>query len=102
MNGIDPSEVMHRQARRRNRRAIRAGRVELNRGAVPGLSFGAGTFDAVASVNNVMLWEPLDAGAQEVYRALKDGGRLAIAVHDWVVPSTHAWSRASKPPVSVR
>jgi SAM-dependent methyltransferase len=88
--GIDPSDVMLSQARRRNRTAIRARRVELSRQSVPGMSFDAGTFDAVASVNNVMLWESLDAGTREVYRVLKDGGRLAIAVHDWVVPEPRA------------
>jgi SAM-dependent methyltransferase len=88
--GIDPSETMLAQARRRNRSAIRAGRVELSRQSVPGLSFDANTFDAVASLNNVMLWEPLDEGMRDVYRVLRDGGRLAIAVHDWVVPEPRA------------
>lgn len=79
--GIDPSPVMLRQARRRNTGAIRSGRVELKQGGVSALPFGDQRFDKVLSVNNVMMWPDLQANLQEVYRVLKPGGLLVIALN---------------------
>ncbi len=87
--GIDPSEVMLAQARRRNRRAVRNGRVALGLGSVPGLDID-GPFDAAVSLNNVMLWDGLDAGVRDLARVLRPHGQLLIGVHDWVVPEPRA------------
>lgn len=43
--GVDFSEVMVQQARKRNSAAIRARRVQLKLGAVSALPYGDGTFD---------------------------------------------------------
>lgn len=79
--GIDPSDVMLRQASRRNRAALAAGRLELRPGTAAQLPWRDATFDAVLSVNNVLLWEPFDASLGEVARVLRPGGRFVLALN---------------------
>jgi ubiquinone/menaquinone biosynthesis C-methylase UbiE len=57
VDGIDHSEVMLRQATRRNAAAIAAGRVSLARASVEQLppSLG-GPFDAIFTVNSLGFW----------------------------------------------
>src|SRR5690349_17567446 len=58
--GVDHSQVMIRQARRRNRTAVRAGRVRLIHTPVESLStsdsISDGPFDAALAVNTVGVW----------------------------------------------
>jgi SAM-dependent methyltransferase len=54
--GVDHSQVMIRQARRRNRAAIRAGRVRLIHTPVQSLSISDGPFNAALAVNTVGMW----------------------------------------------
>src|SRR5919197_462989 len=54
--GVDHSQVMIRQARRRNRAAIQAGRVRLIHAPVERLHVDDAPFDAALAVNNVGLW----------------------------------------------
>ncbi len=82
VSGIDPSDVMLRQASRRNRRAIQQGRVELRLGTASELPWPDAYFDAVISVNNVMLWN-LEKDMLEVRRVLHGEGRLVIGLHQW-------------------
>jgi ubiquinone/menaquinone biosynthesis C-methylase UbiE len=82
--GIDPSVVMLTQASRRNRRAIREGRVELREGTASCLPCNDGWFDAVVSVNNIREWPNLSGDLAEIRRVLTPRGRLSIAVHAWV------------------
>ncbi|MFJ6673444.1 class I SAM-dependent methyltransferase [Actinosynnema sp. NPDC091369] len=76
--GVDHSAVMVSQARRRNRLAIRAGRVRLVHGSVEGLSIGDGSFDAALAVNTVGMWPDPATRLRELARALRPGGRLAL------------------------
>ena len=63
--GLDHSPVMVRQAARRNRAAVRAGRVDLRCGSVDDRDaldgFGA-TFDKVLAVNVVGFWPTRSGG----------------------------------------
>ena len=78
--GVDQSGVMVEQARRRNADAIRAGRVELHAGDAGSLAFPDGSFDKAFSINSAQFWpEPL-AVTRELYRVLRPGGRLVLAV----------------------
>jgi ubiquinone/menaquinone biosynthesis C-methylase UbiE len=78
--GIDHSEVMLRQATRRNAAAIRAGRVTLTRGTVeellPALD---GPFDAILAVNSLGFWRAPTERLEELRRRLTSGGHIAIA-----------------------
>jgi SAM-dependent methyltransferase len=76
--GVDHSRVMIRQARRRNRAAIRAGRVRLVHTPVQSLSLGDGPFDAALAVNTVGMWPDPTARLRELARLLRPGGRIAV------------------------
>jgi ubiquinone/menaquinone biosynthesis C-methylase UbiE len=78
--GIDHSEVMLRQATKRNASAMAAGQVSLTSASVDQLppSFG-GPFDAILAVNSVGFWPIPTERLRELRRRLRSGGRIAIA-----------------------
>jgi ubiquinone/menaquinone biosynthesis C-methylase UbiE len=78
--GIDHSEVMLRQATRRNASAIAAGRVSLSRASVDRLPPSLdGPFDAILAVNSLGFWPAPSERLDELRRRLRPGGRIAIA-----------------------
>ena len=77
--GLDRSDVMLRQATRRNAAAIRAGRVTLTVGAVEQLPPTLeGPFDAVLAVNSLGFWTAPAERLEDLRRRLAPGGRIAI------------------------
>ncbi|WP_134665334.1 MULTISPECIES: class I SAM-dependent methyltransferase [unclassified Amycolatopsis] len=76
--GVDHSSVMIRQARHRNRSAVRAGRVRLVCASVENLAFGEGPFDAALAVNTLGMWPEPVARLRELTRLLRPGGRIAL------------------------
>jgi ubiquinone/menaquinone biosynthesis C-methylase UbiE len=86
--GVDPSLAMWRQARRRNRRAVHHGRVELRRGIAEALPWPPETFSRAFSVNSFHEWvEPL-CGLMEIHRVLCPGGLLVLTTRArWLRPS---------------
>ncbi|WP_433709589.1 class I SAM-dependent methyltransferase [Nocardia sp. CA-084685] len=80
VHGIDHSDVMLRQARRRNATAIAAGRVNLDRASVEQLppSIRPG-LDAVLAVNSLGHWPAPAERLIELRQLLKPGGCIAIA-----------------------
>lgn len=85
--GIDHSETMIRQARRRNDRGLRQGRIELRQADVVALPFETGSFDKVWAINSLHHWPDQLAGLKECWRVLKPGGLLAIMEQP---PGTHS------------
>ncbi len=77
--GMDHSEVMVREASRRNAAAIRAGRVTLVLASVeqipPALD---GPFDAIIAVNSLGFWPAPAERLAELRQRLAPGGRIAI------------------------
>ncbi|WP_084210593.1 class I SAM-dependent methyltransferase [Pseudonocardia acaciae] len=93
--GVDHSPVMIRQAGRRNRAAIRAGRVRLVHTPVESLSLGDGPFDAALAVNTVGMWPDPTARLREIGRLLRPGGRIAVVSQPRCPGATAATSEAA-------
>ncbi len=77
--GVDHSEVMLSQARRRNARAIRAGRVDLRLGNVEQLSSFDIRFDKIFAVNSMGFWQDPVTCLRALRALLRPGGRIAVA-----------------------
>jgi ubiquinone/menaquinone biosynthesis C-methylase UbiE len=90
--GVDPSRVMYRQAKRRNRKAIREGRVELQRKSVADLPYGNNCFDKVFAINSYHHWpQPQETNLKEILRVLKPGGQVYITEQPhWVANEIEA------------
>ncbi len=82
--GVDRSETMLAMASRRNRGALRAGRVELRCAGVDALPFPDGYVDKVLAVNSVQFWPGPGRSLAEVRRVHRPGGvlLLGIRLHD--------------------
>ena len=77
--GVDRSDVMLRQATRRNAAAIRAGRVTLAVGTVEDLPPALqGPFDTILAVNSLGFWTAPVERLEELRGRLTPGGRIAI------------------------
>jgi SAM-dependent methyltransferase len=77
--GVDHSEVMVRQATRRNASAVRAGRVDLRLGTAEDLPAFDAPFDKILAVNSLMFWDAPGARLKELGDLLRPGGQIAIA-----------------------
>jgi ubiquinone/menaquinone biosynthesis C-methylase UbiE len=76
--GVDHSEVMLRQARRRNRAAVGAGRVALRCASAERLPTFEEPFDKVLAVNNMGMWREPDERLRELRGLMRSGGRIAL------------------------
>jgi ubiquinone/menaquinone biosynthesis C-methylase UbiE len=76
--GSDPSELMAEIAVRRNRKLVRARRVDVAVASADALPFPDAVFDKAMCVHVVYFWADLDAALREIARVLKPGGRLAL------------------------
>jgi SAM-dependent methyltransferase len=78
--GIDHSDVMLRQATKRNAASIQAGRVTLTLGSVEHLPSALdGPFDVIFAVNSLGFWPAPAERLADLRRRLRPGGRIAIA-----------------------
>ena len=78
--GVDASATMVRQALRRNRAAVRQGRVEIVRADAARLPFPDGHFSKAGSLNSFQFWPAPDQGLAELCRVLEPGGRVAVVL----------------------
>ena len=78
--GIDHSELMLRQATRRNAEAIRAGRVELLLGSADAPPRFEGGFDKVFAVNVYMFWKDPVSVLGGLRQVMRPGGRIALTL----------------------
>ena len=77
--GIDHSELMLRQARRRNADGLRRGVVDLRLGSVDELPAFDAPFDKILAVNAILFWGEPVARLAELRRLLRPGGLIAVA-----------------------
>ncbi len=85
MCGVDPSATMVEQAARRNRAAVKDGRVALAHAGAESMPWPDGAFAGAVAVNCMQLWDPLQAALREVGRVLRPGGVLVALTHTWAV-----------------
>jgi ubiquinone/menaquinone biosynthesis C-methylase UbiE len=78
--GVDYSQEMVEQAARRNAEAVARGQVEVKKGDVGALPYADASFDKVSGIETIYFWPDALAGLREVYRVLKPGGLVTIAV----------------------
>jgi SAM-dependent methyltransferase len=78
--GVDPSATMLAMASRRNRSALRAGRVELRLAGAEALPFPYASFDKVLAVNSVQFWPGPGRSLAEARRVLRPGGVLLLGI----------------------
>src|SRR5215475_11505996 len=78
--GIDHSDVMVKQASKRNSAAIRDGRVHLQLASAGKLPFPDGHFDKIFTINCAQFWKDSVGTLKEVNRVLKPGGSIALAI----------------------
>ena len=93
--GVDHSPVVIRQARRRNRAAVRAGRARLVCSPVENLVLDEKAFDAALAVNTVGMWPEPAARLRELGRLLRPGGRIAVVSQPRCPGATAATSAAA-------
>jgi ubiquinone/menaquinone biosynthesis C-methylase UbiE len=78
--GIDHSEVMLEQARKRNAYSINRGRVELLLASVSDLPPLGLLFDKILSVNSIQYWGDSTAVLRILRRLMNPWGQIAIAL----------------------
>lgn len=76
--GVDHSEVMVQQARKRNAAAVRAGRVDLRLGSAEALPRFDAPFDKILAVNSLLFWDDPVVRLKELHDRLRPGGQIAI------------------------
>jgi len=78
--GIDHSDVMVRQASKRNAGAIAEGKVDLRLGSAEKLPYPDEHFDKVFAINVGQFWKDAVATLRETARVLKPGGLAIVAI----------------------
>lgn len=76
--GVDQSATMLAQAGRRNRDAIRSGRVQLYQGRFDALPLPNAAVEKILAVNVIYFWDDVPRVLGEVRRVLGTGGTIAI------------------------
>lgn len=78
--GMDLSKSIIGSAKRRNKDAIKRGKVKLVHGDVRDLPFEDQLFTKVISIHSVYFWGELPRTIREMYRVLKPGGTIVITL----------------------
>ena len=76
--GIDVSALSVKEATKRCKKLIKAGRVEIGLGNVSSLPYLSESMDLVTAFETVYFWDKIDKCFAEVYRVLKNGGVFLI------------------------
>ena len=78
--GIDVSDVMLKQASRRNAEAIKQKKVRLHQGTIDELNYKNNFFDYVFGINVSLFWKDPVSEFKKIRNLLKPGGSLLIAL----------------------
>jgi SAM-dependent methyltransferase len=78
--GVDHSDVMVRQSRRRNARAVKEGAVDVRLGSASQLPSFSEPFDKIFTINSVHFWSDPVNCLKELRQLLKPGGVIAVTL----------------------
>ena len=78
LHGLDYSESMCQEARKRNSELVTAGSLQVTHGDAASTGFADQSFDKIVALNTIYFWEPLEDYFTEIKRILKPGGILYI------------------------
>lgn len=76
--GIDISRAMLRQGRRKFRRLIAQGKVEIKEGSDSQIPYPDNCFDKIYTVNTVYFWPVPLAGMKDIFRVIKKQGIVVL------------------------
>jgi SAM-dependent methyltransferase len=93
LTGVDHSEVMLRQASKRNAHALREGRVALMLGSAENLPRFDEPFDKIFTINSIHFWNDPVECLRELWRLLKPGGVIAVTMQPRSRGATHDTAR---------
>lgn len=79
--GIDISKDMEKTAKRRNRKAVTANKLNLFTSDCCSMDFNDNSFDAITSVNTIYFWQDTLKGLTEIHRTLKPNSKFCNAVY---------------------
>lgn len=84
--GIDISEDMKVNAKKRNQKGIAAGKIHIEIGDCCNLSYDNEFFDVITSINTIYFWEDTQKGLEEILRTLKQSGKFYNVVYtkEWL------------------
>jgi SAM-dependent methyltransferase len=89
VTGIDHSEVMVRQASKRNAQALREGKVRLLLGSPATLPRFDAPFDKIFTINSIHFWQRPVHCLQQLRSVLRVGGLIAVTVQPRSRGATH-------------
>jgi ubiquinone/menaquinone biosynthesis C-methylase UbiE len=82
VDGIDFSAAMLKQASKVNKRHILHGKVKLQLGECSSLPYDNDSFDKLCSINTLYFWSEPDKYFSEMFRVIKQGGKIVIGIRD--------------------
>jgi SAM-dependent methyltransferase len=82
VHGVEVSDTMLKQAARRYRRDVAAGRLTLHDGSLTRLPFADGTINGVVTVNTIYFVAELQEAFAELARVTAHSGRIVVGVAD--------------------
>ena len=84
--GIEVSPDAAKLACKRNKKAVKAGKIKLILADCCNMPFKGEEFDFVTTVNTAYFWEDTEKGLAEIYRVLRSGGIFFNAVYkkEWL------------------
>ena len=78
ITALYPKESIATEAEKRIKNAKLADRITCRVGTLVDLPFEEGSFDLVAGVGPILIWDPREKKMQEIYRVLRHGGAALV------------------------